>query len=525
MLGTMKRSLMSFLETLNPRQKEAVVHTDGPLLILAGAGSGKTRVIICRIAYLIQNKGVPPYSILAVTFTNKAAEEMRSRVAKLLAESGSPLSSSPTVATFHSFCVRLLRGHGAPLAEQRSGFTPRFNIYDDKDQLQVIKSIYKQLGLDEKFLKARSAQSVISQAKNQGRAPEDFYKTATGPQEERLAVVFDRYQDALRASNALDFDDLLLESVRLLRHSEAVRQWANQRYRYVMVDEYQDTNRPQYELMRLLTDHNRNICVVGDEDQSIYSWRGADIRNILDFEKDYPDAAVIRLEQNYRSTQRILKAAGAVVAQNVNRKGKELWTEAEEGDAILFHLAQNGEEEAFFVARKVDRYLDEDPAHQAAILYRTNSQSRQVEEALRRCGRDYLVVGGVSFYARAEVKDVLAYLRAALSPTDSVSLFRIINNPARGHRALDDRAHRGVRRRAAHLAVGSDRPPAGGKGLRDAGPQRLGRISPPDPRDRQEARRGFGSRSHRLDARGNRLPAHARAGSFGRSAGAPREPR
>jgi DNA helicase-2/ATP-dependent DNA helicase PcrA len=423
---------MSFLATLNPRQKEAVIHTDGPLLILAGAGSGKTRVIICRIAYLIQNKNVPPYGILAVTFTNKASEEMRSRVETLLAASGSPPDSSPLVSTFHSFCVRLLRRHGAPLAEQRPGFTTSFNIYDDKDQLQVIKSVYKQLGLDEKFLKARSALSIVSQAKNQGRAPEDFYKTATGPKEERLAVVYDRYQDALRSANALDFDDLLLEGVRLLRHSEKVRDWANHRYQYLMIDEYQDTNRPQYELMRLLTGQNHNICVVGDEDQSIYSWRGADIRNILDFEKDYPDAAVIRLEQNYRSTQRILKAAGAVVARNVNRKGKELWTDAEEGDSILFHSARNGEEEAFFVAGHIHRYLDEDPAHQAAVLYRTNSQSRQVEEALRRYGRDYLVVGGVSFYARAEVKDVLAYLRAALSPTDSVSLFRIINNPARG---------------------------------------------------------------------------------------------
>lgn len=425
-------SPMSFLETLNERQKEAVVHTDGPLLILAGAGSGKTRVIISRIAYLIQNKNVPPHAILAVTFTNKAADEMRSRVASTLAESGTPLTSSPVVSTFHSFCVRLLRSHGAPLAEQRPGFTQSFSIYDDKDQLQVIKSVYKQLGLDEKFLKARSALSIVSQAKNQGRTPEDFYKTAASPKEERLAVVFERYQDALRSSNALDFDDLLLEGVRLLRHSEKVRGWANQRFQYVMVDEYQDTNRAQYDLMRLLTDHNRNICVVGDEDQSIYSWRGADIRNILDFEKDYPDAAVIRLEQNYRSTQLILKAAGAVVAQNVNRKGKDLWSEAEEGSPILFHIAQNGEEEAFAVAGYIHRYLDEDRDNQAAILYRTNSQSRQIEEALRHYGRDYLVVGGVSFYARAEVKDILAYLRAALSPNDSISLFRIINNPARG---------------------------------------------------------------------------------------------
>ncbi|MEX2299538.1 MAG: UvrD-helicase domain-containing protein [Bryobacterales bacterium] len=423
---------MSFLETLNPRQKEAVVHTDGPLLILAGAGSGKTRVIISRIAYLVQNKNVAPHSILAVTFTNKAAEEMRSRVESTLAESGTAPSSSPVVSTFHSFCVRLLRRRGAPLAEQRPGFTQSFSIYDDKDQLQVIKSVYKQLGLDEKFLKARSALSVVSQAKNQGRTPEDFYKTAASPKEERLAMVFERYQDALRSANALDFDDLLLEGVRLLRHNEKVREWANQRFHYVMVDEYQDTNRAQYDLMRLLTDHNRNICVVGDEDQSIYSWRGADIRNILDFEKDYPDAAVIRLDQNYRSTQIILKAAGAVVAQNVNRKGKDLWSEGEEGSPILFHIAQNGEEEAFFVAGHIHRYLDEDASNQAAILYRTNSQSRQVEEALRRYGRDYVVVGGVSFYARAEVKDVLAYLRAALTPTDSVSLFRIINNPARG---------------------------------------------------------------------------------------------
>jgi DNA helicase-2/ATP-dependent DNA helicase PcrA len=423
---------MSFLETLNPRQKEAVVHTEGPLLILAGAGSGKTRVIICRIVYLIQNKYVKPYRILAVTFTNKAAEEMRSRVENLLAESGPAPDSSPTVATFHSFCVRLLRSHGAPLAEVRTGFTPRFNIYDDKDQLQVVKSVYKQLGLDEKFLAARSALSVISQMKNQGNTPEDYYKMATGPKEERLAVVYDRYQDALRSANALDFDDLLLEAVRLLRHSDPVREWANRRYHYVMVDEYQDTNRPQYELMRLLTDHNRNVCVVGDEDQSIYSWRGADIRNILDFEKDYPNATVIRLEQNYRSTQRILQAAGAVVAQNVNRKGKNLWTEAEEGEPILFHRAPSGEEEASFVAGYIDRYLDESQSHRAAILYRTNSQSRQVEEALRRYDRDYLVVGGVSFYARAEIKDVLAYLRAALAPSDSVSLFRIINNPARG---------------------------------------------------------------------------------------------
>ena len=309
---------MSLTALLNPQQKEAVLATEGPLLILAGAGSGKTRVIIARIAHLILDKDVPPHAVLAVTFTNKAAQEMRSRVEALLRRNGMPPSAAPLVATFHSFCVKLLRARGGPLAEVRSGFTPRFNIYDDDDQLAVVKGVFRELGLDHNnFMKPRAALSAIGAAKTNGRAPEDIYREKTSPKEEKLALVYQKYEDALLSANALDFDDLLLESVRLLRRSPDVREWAVSRFRYVLVDEYQDTNRPQYDLLRLLTDGRGNVCVVGDEDQSIYSWRGADIRNILDFENDFPQAKTIRLEQNYRSTGRILEAAGAVVKHNV----------------------------------------------------------------------------------------------------------------------------------------------------------------------------------------------------------------
>ena len=326
---------MNFLASLNSQQKEAVLHTEGPLLILAGAGSGKTRVVISRIAHLIGDRGAPPSALLAVTFTNKAAEEMRHRVAALLDRSGAAGGSLPIVSTFHSFCVRLLRGYGASLGEVRRGFSTQFNIYDDTDQLTVVKSVYKQLGLDEHFMKRRAALSVISRAKNQGFDAAQFYASATDPQAEKLAVVFEHYQDALLQANALDFDDLLLEGVRLLRHDDAVRESMKRRFRYLMVDEYQDTNRPQYDLMRLLGGHG-NVCAVGDEDQSIYSWRGANIRNILDFEKDFPGAKVIRLEQNYRSTKKILAAASAVVENNLARKGKTLWTAGEKGESIVF---------------------------------------------------------------------------------------------------------------------------------------------------------------------------------------------
>lgn len=421
---------MDFLHGLNPQQREAVVETEGPLLILAGAGSGKTRVITHRIARIVRDLRVPPSAVLAVTFTNKAAEEMRNRVAALL--DGENLSSAPNVFTFHSFCVRLLRRDGGPLAEVRKGFNRNFTIYDEEDQLAIIKAAYRNLGLDEKLMKFRAAISVISEAKNRKQTPQDFHNRAADPRMSKLAVVFEQYEQALHRANALDFDDLLLESVRLLSHDETTRVAYNRRLNYLMIDEYQDTNRTQYEFMGLLTQTHKNICVVGDEDQSIYSWRGADIRNILDFEHDYPDARTIRLEQNYRSTKSILAAAGAVVANNVERKGKNLWTEGEAGELIGLYAGYDAENEALYIADTIERMLTQNPGDRVAVLYRTNFQSRQIEEALRRYGRKYLVVGGFSYYQRAEVKDAIAYLKLALAPEDSISLLRIINTPARG---------------------------------------------------------------------------------------------
>ncbi len=422
---------MSLLASLNPQQREAVAHTEGPLLLLAGAGSGKTRVIVARAAYLISQKGVSPSSILAVTFTNKAAGEMRERVGSLLEKQGLAHSGLPTVSTFHGLCARLLRQYGEPLAEYRPGFTPKFLICDAADQLSVVKDVMKRLGVESDFIKPREALSAISRAKNGGATRIGKANTI----DERvleLNRIFKEYEDALLAANALDFDDLLLEAVRLLDRSESVRDTIRQRYRYLMVDEYQDTNRPQYELMLLLAEPLRNVCVVGDEDQSIYSWRGADIGNILGFERDFPTARVIRLEQNYRSTRPILDAAGAVVAHNKQRKGKRLWTERREGDPIMLYRASSGADEAHYVARWARELLDADSDMQVGVLYRTNAQSRLIEDALRRQDVDYVLVGGLAFYQRKEVKDLLAYVRIALSPDDSVSLGRILNVPARG---------------------------------------------------------------------------------------------
>jgi DNA helicase II / ATP-dependent DNA helicase PcrA len=421
---------MDFLAGLNPRQREAAEHVEGPLLILAGAGSGKTRVITHRIAHLMSAHHVPGWAILAVTFTNKAAGEMRDRVQSLVAGIGS--ESLPTVATFHSFCVRLLRREGAPLAQIRPGFTTLFTIYDDDDQISLLKVVYKSLGLDDKFMAYRAALARISNAKSQKQTAADLEREATDPVSKNFAVIYDRYQSKLRESNAMDFDDLLLEAVRLLQHDQPTREKLNRRYEFLMVDEYQDTNRSQYELMRLLSAERGNIAVVGDEDQSIYGWRGANIRNILDFERDFPGAVTIRLEQNYRSTKNILEAASAVVANNTERIGKWLWTESEAGQKISLYEAPDSENEALWIADKVEASLRENPKDRVAILYRTNSQSRQIEEALRRYGRKYIVVGGFSFYQRAEVKDILAYLKVLVSPQDSISLLRIINTPARG---------------------------------------------------------------------------------------------
>ncbi|MGO9326349.1 MAG: ATP-dependent helicase [Terracidiphilus sp.] len=424
------------LADLNPEQRAAVEAAEGPLLILAGAGSGKTRVITHRIAWLIQEKNVAPDSILAVTFTNKAAGEMAERVNELLGHSS---LTKPLIATFHSFCVRILRRDVEALKINGLGLTRSFTIFDENDQSALVKQIMKRMGLDTKQLTPRTVQSRISWAKNHMVDPQDFFLGSKDPTSERVAHIFQAYQAELRKNNAMDFDDLLLEAVRLLKASGEVRERYQRRYQYVLVDEYQDTNRPQYELMKLLAGEHKNVCAVGDEDQSIYSWRGADIRNILEFEKDFPNARIVRLEQNYRSTQIILEAAGAVVANNIRRKGKKLWTERQGGSLIGYYEAPDGENEALFIAEKIQAFLraqnsseTPNPGGGAAVLYRTNSQSRLVEEALRRYNISYTMVGGFSFYERAEIKDLLAYLRLIRNPHDSMALQRIINTPARG---------------------------------------------------------------------------------------------
>jgi DNA helicase-2/ATP-dependent DNA helicase PcrA len=417
---------------MNSQQQEGIRSVDGPVLLLAGAGSGKTRVITHRIAYLIEERGVPADAILAVTFTNKAAKEMAERVDKIL---GHTSLAQPTLATFHSFCVRVLRRDIEALRVNGQGLTRTFAIYDETDQQAVVKQALKRLGIDDKQLKPRVALGRISWAKNHMIDPQEYFLASTNPMEEKIAHIFEIYRKELFKANALDFDDLLLETVRLLKSSSEVREKYNRRYRYLLIDEYQDTNRPQYELMKLLGTHG-NVCVVGDEDQSIYSWRGADIRNILEFEKDFPEAKTIRLEQNYRSTQIILEGASAVVAQNTQRKGKNLWTAREGGSLIGFYEAPDGENEALFIADRIHKYLraagEQEDQPRCAVLYRTNSQSRLVEEALRRYQIQYHMVGGFSFYDRAEVKDILSYMKLVQNPNDSIALARVINSPARG---------------------------------------------------------------------------------------------
>lgn len=419
---------MKHLQNLNPEQLAAVTYTDGPLLILAGAGSGKTRVITHRIAHLILVHKVEPAEILAVTFTNKATGEMRSRVRSLL--DGVPICSAPNVWTFHSFAVRLLRADGESLASIRPGFTRKFSIYDSDGQLTVLRGVLKRLGIDGKQIQPTMALATVSHAKNTKQKSADLYNSVN-PEVAAIASIFDEYEGTLRRQNALDFDDLLLEAVRLLQHDEAVREKYNRLLSYVMVDEYQDTNRSQYELMRLLTERRGNVCVVGDEDQTIYSWRGANIQNVLDFEKDFPGAKVIKLEQNYRSTKNILEAASALVSNNSERMGKWLRTDSPAGKLIGLHPAFDSEGEAEFIAESIEGYLVESAEFEIAVLYRTNMQSRQIEEALRRRRIQYAIVGGTSFYQRPEIKDAIAYLRLALSPEDSVSLRRIIDKPAR----------------------------------------------------------------------------------------------
>jgi DNA helicase-2/ATP-dependent DNA helicase PcrA len=414
---------VDLLSSLNPEQQEAVLQTEGPLLILAGAGSGKTRVIAHRIAHLVSSDICPPDRILAVTFTNKAAEEMRTRVETLLGVDCRRM----WISTFHALCARLLRREAPHV-----GLSRAFVIYDSTDQLTVIKQAMRQLGVDDAAVQPRLALSRISQAKNRMEGPEVFTANSWNPRDQQIGALYGMYLKALTDANALDFDDLLLKTVELFEKSEQVRDKYSEKFRFLMVDEYQDTNRPQYLLIQRLASRHRNLCVVGDPDQSIYKWRGADLRNILDFEHDFPEARIVRLERNYRSTQVILDAASAVISQNRNRKEKRLYTERTGGARVLYYRAGDDLDEADFIARSSRDALHEDEDNTVAILYRTNAQSRTLEDALRRSGTDYKIIGGVRFYERKEVKDTLAYLKLVLNPHDNVSLRRVINVPARG---------------------------------------------------------------------------------------------
>ena len=412
---------MNLLHNLNPPQREAVVHGEGPLLILAGAGSGKTRVIVHRIAWLIREKGVPPWQILAVTFTNKAAGEMRGRVEKLLGGGEVPL-----ISTFHSACARILRREIKQL-----GYDGNFAIYDDRDAEKLLKEIVAELNLDEKRFPAKAVASVIDDCKNVGRLPADipsgdFFM-------EKVGRIYAAYQERLKKCNALDFGDLMLLTVRLFETVPEALERYRERYRWILVDEYQDTNPIQYRLVRLLAGARKNLCVVGDDDQSIYRWRGADIRNILDFEKDFPGVKVVKLEQNYRSSSNILTAAGKVVEKNRGRKSKILWTENPGGERIVYRRLEDEREEARFVCREIGRHVRRGGSiRDVAVFYRTNAQSRVVEDAMVAEGIPYRMVGGMRFYERMEIKDILAYLKALDNPADEVALKRIINTPPRG---------------------------------------------------------------------------------------------
>ena len=412
------------LESLNPTQLDAVEHTEGPLLILAGAGSGKTRVLTHRVAYLIDQGLASPEEILAITFTNKAAREMKDRVALLVG----PASRKMWVSTFHAFCARILRVHAEKL-----GYKREFTIYDGADQVRLVKRCIVELGKDPKRFNPRSFQAQISSAKNVLMSPDDFLRNTEGYIAENVAEVYDLYQRRLYENNAMDFDDLIMQTVALLELFPEVRERYQTRFRYIHVDEYQDTNHAQYRLVNVLAAAHRNLCVVGDDDQSVYSWRGADIRNILDFERDYPDAKVVKLEQNYRSTQTILDAANAVVANNASRKAKELWTAGDEGERIRVFAASDEYAEARFVVSEMEKLLDRgEAARDIAAFYRTNAQSRALEDVLVREGVRYQIVGGVRFYERAEVKDAMAYLAVVSNSADAVALERIINVPKRG---------------------------------------------------------------------------------------------
>ncbi len=412
------------LDTLNDPQREAVLTTEGPLLVLAGAGSGKTRVLTHRIANLIENHGVDPWEILAITFTNKAAGEMRERLRGLVGVRARGM----WVSTFHSMCVRILRADA-----ERIGFTEGFTIYDTEDLKRLYKEVMAQLDIDQKQFPINVLMNQISHAKNELIFPDEFAENASGFRGNIIARVYERVQERLLAANAFDFDDLLLYAYRLLRENEDVRHAYQERFRYILVDEYQDTNHAQYEITMLLARAHKNIMVVGDDDQSIYSWRGADMRNILEFENDFPDAHVVKLEQNYRSVGNILAAANAVISNNVNRKSKELFTDSEDGEKISLYLATNERDEGRWIAGEIENIC----AHGAnyndiAVFYRTNAQSRMLEDMLLRAGVPYRIVGSTRFFDRAEIRDVMAYLTLAVNPCDDLAAKRVINVPRRG---------------------------------------------------------------------------------------------
>jgi DNA helicase II / ATP-dependent DNA helicase PcrA len=452
----------NLLTGLNPQQREAVTTTEGPILIVAGAGSGKTRVITIRIAHLIEDFGVRPDQILAVTFTNKAAGEMKERVERLLSDK--PRVSSPLLSTFHSLCVRILR---RDIEKLERGYTRSFTIYDTDDQQRLLRGCIKDLGYDDKQLTARQAQSAISGAKNRGESPEVYAAKAEyfESRREAIARVYGLYEERLKAANSLDFDDLLIRTVQLLRHSEETRRYYHNRFRHVMVDEFQDTNGIQYSMTRLIVEgdyalnlgrkpedfwNNRSLCVVGDESQAIYGWRGSDFSIILNFERDFPGTKTIKLLENYRSTRRILDAANQVISHNKQRFDKELRANSAEGEKIRYAQLLDAESEARWIVGKMGEHLRREHGTRVAVLYRTNAQSRVFEEACRRAGLRYNLVGGFSFYDRAEVKDVIAYLKLALNPNDSIALMRVINTPARniGKTTTDE-----IERRARDFGV------------------------------------------------------------------------
>ena len=412
------------LSSLNPEQRLAAETLEGPVLILAGAGSGKTRALTYRVANLIDH-GIPAWSILALTFTNKAAKEMKTRVEKLIGEEA---AGEAWISTFHSTCARMLRKD-----IEKLGYSRSFAIYDDDDQTRLLKDIYKQLNIDDAFIPVRETKGKIGDAKNRLLSPDEWFQQSA--RDRRTSLIHDlmtEYEKRLKAMNSLDFDDLLLKTLELLADHPPVLQYYRNRFRYVLVDEYQDTNKAQYEMIRLLTAESRNLCVVGDDDQSIYGWRGADIRNILDFEEDFPDTKVIKLEQNYRSTSNILDAANQLIAHNEGRKDKKLWTEHPQGDRIRVYRASDEHDESMWIARQILALRSAGSDYgDTAVLYRTNAQSRLPEEMLMKSGIPYKVFGGQKFYERKEIKDILAYLRVIANPADDLSLTRIINVPKR----------------------------------------------------------------------------------------------